>query len=484
MDESSFNNSYEEESIDKKKSISIIEQDEQSVKSSLKSNISISDESSEKAFKKTKSKKDVDQDEVSLIVPKNKIKQKSLSSKQKLIRNEKQTKDYTKLGISFDLKGVSINDADSSKMVALKSALKQYLLVKKEILDSYRKDKRKANVGPELIHKRGTTGFEYETDIYQALAKRRSGLTLQDEDTLREAYNRVQIALINYVSGKCIWFKIGRGRARLKQVKAVADMLQADNREFGLSETRSELYNTQESVQFDASHGIYPTYYGVLKNKDYIDKRHERLRREGRNNSLHLGWYGALIKDIGNWGLAAYHLAGGTALRTLAVPTMIAANAIEFVGKTAKVAMKGLSMVTNGIFRLFRSQKRWNIKVNKHTMTHGWTSLSDARLINLNTLFFLLGTPILTVKDSVHSLCRFLRNKFGPERPDKYVSDIWLEDTRRTRFILKRIFMNAKKNIRSFFGAEKPISDRADAEYRDIRREYDGQEDEDFDDED
>ena len=44
--------------------------------------------------------------------------------------------------------------------------------------------------------------------------------------------------------------------------------------------------------------------------------------------------------------------------------------------------------------------------------------------------------------------------------------------------------MNAKKNIRSFFGAEKPISDRADAEYRDIRREYDGQEDEDFDDED
>ena len=475
MDESSFDNSYAEKTIEKKQSISILEQDEQIVKSSLKNDLSISEKSS---------KKDVIQDEISLIVPRNKIKKKPLSNKQRLIRNEKQTKDYTKLGISFDLKGVSINDADSPNMVALKKAVKKYLLTKKEIMTKNKTDKREGHAKLDLIHDSGTSVFDYERDNYNNFAKRRSGLSIQDEDNLKEAYNQVQSALIDYISGKCIWFKIGRGRARLKQVKAVADMLQADNREFGLSETRSELYNTQESVQFDASHGIYPSYYGVLKNKDYIDKRHERLRREGRNNSLHLGWYGALIKDIGNWGLAAYHLAGGTALRALAVPTMIAANALEFAGKTAKVAMKGLSMVTNGIFRLFRSQKRWNIKVNKHTMTHGWMNLEAARFFNLNALVFLVGTPIYAVKDTIHSLCRFLRNKFGPERPDKFVSDIWKEDSRRTRFHFKRLFLNAKKNIRSFFGAEKPISDRADAEYREISREYDPQNDDNDDDDD
>lgn len=46
------------------------------------------------------------------------------------------------------------------------------------------------------------------------------------------------------------------------------------------------------------------------------------------------------------------------------------------------------------------------------------------------------------------------------------------------------MFLNAKKNIRSFFGAEKPISDRADAEYREISREYGPQNDDNDDDDD
>ena len=71
--------------------------------------------------------------EVQEVVPRKKIKTKPLSEKQRLIRNEKLSKNYATLGISFDLKGVSVNEADSPKNVALKNAIFEYQDIKRKM---------------------------------------------------------------------------------------------------------------------------------------------------------------------------------------------------------------------------------------------------------------------------------------------------------------------------------------------------------------
>ena len=368
--------------------------------------------------------------EVQEVVPRKKIKTKPLSEKQRLIRNEKKSKNYATLGISFDLKGVSVNDADSPKMVALKEALHDYLDIKEQILktEQIRQEADQEAENSREIKLIYSAKQRAENELYNRVAKRMSGIGEDHEKELGAAYKRVYRALTEYTAGKCIWFKWGRGRARLKQVKAVADMLQADNRQFGLSEVRHDIYTSFDNYAHD-DWNVAPNYLGLLRNKDRIDKRHEKLRKEGRNNSLHLGWYGALAKDFGNVLLGSWHLAGGTLVRTLAVPTMIAANALELTGKVAKLGLKGLSMIVNGGLKLFRSKKRWRIRVDRHTLSKGWTSLNRARKLNLYAFkhTFVLGL-YTGIYVPIHTVCRAIKNIWRDEYEKKRVRDILKDD--------------------------------------------------------
>lgn len=410
-------------------------------------------------------------DEVKTLIPASKIKTKKEKKTLKELQLERETDQdsYRKYGIGFDLNSVSINDADSPKMAALKDAIRNYLITKQAILKTNDERQNQAE-SSSAIHYIHQNNQHKNAPLYNSVVKRHSGLSIQDEDLLREAYNKAYQALVNYTAGKCIWFKVGRGRARLKQVKAIQDMLQAENRKYSLSELRLNLDTSLDYGYHTGSMGIFPTYLGAVRNKDYIDKRHARLRREGRNNMLHLGWYGALAKDMGNWGLAAYHVTLGTAFRALAVPTMIAANALEVVGKASKIALKGIAETVNLGFKLFRSKKRWRIKVNKHTLTHGWTGLNEARRTNLKAFKMLFVAPIIMpIKSCAHSLGRFIRNRFREAEDRKDISDIFKKNFRMVANLYKgnfsRMYRDHKINIRKFFGVDKSIEERSIMDY-------------------
>ena len=101
-----------------------------------------------------------------------------------------------------------------------------------------------------------------------------------------------------------------------------------------------------------------------------------------------------------------YNIAGGTALRAAAIPTMIAANGIELGGKLLKLPLKGLSMLTNGVSKLFGSKKRWNVRMDKHTLTHGWTSFQRARKINLMAIKYTTVYPLALTADLIWELIK------------------------------------------------------------------------------
>ncbi|MCR5452790.1 MAG: hypothetical protein K6F00_09205 [Lachnospiraceae bacterium] len=425
--------------------------------------------------------KNVNNDIIITNVEKEHIKQKPVTGTQSVILagQMKENENYEADGIAFDLQHVKVNAKDSDKMAALKRSLKRYLELKRQILNNYfDADENGFLVGDEynspkrnlIFNKNKAEGMPYvdEVDHYIKVSNNHSGLTDDEEDSLREAYEDVKSKIQEYNVLKWSWFKVGRAKARLNQVKIVADMLEKDNRTYSLSVVRRDLDRSYDYSLQKKYHGVIPNWLGAVRNKDMINRRHARLRREGRNNALHIGWYGALIKDVGNWGMAAYNFLGGTALRTLAVPTMLAGNALELVGKTAKLGLKGLSMVTNGVFKLFRSKKRWDIKVNKHTLTHGWTSLNSARKFNSNVIRYSIGIPLLTVGNVFRSIYRFGKGVVTKDGSESTIGKMWESSFGGVRALFRETYLNQKVNIKNFFGGQKAIEIRADKEMEDM----------------
>lgn len=416
--------------------------------------------------------------EQELIIPvKLSEKERKRAEKNRILAEESRRRGankYKKYGVGFDLNSVKINDADSGDMVELKKALKEYLQLRESIIAQNKLSNKELGeaAGEEAQQEADQIKYIYRgnlqendevraEDEYKRMAYTGAeGLTENQYDKMRAAYAELHYRIQQYTAGKKLLFrfglKFGRGKARLKQVIKIADMLRADNRRFNLSELRHDLVTSHDKTMEDMTAGVFPTYLGMVRQQDRIHRRDEDLNKRGANHFYHWRYWATAIKNIPNRVAQLYHFAGGTAFRLAAIPTMIAANALEFVGKTAKLGMKGLAEAVNLGPKLFGKKWRWNIKFNRQTLSGGWTSLSRARKMHLMAFKYIGMAPLVYTADLLKEAVQVPAEHIAAAiRGEDVAPRKHFVISRGHRSTVKKFFSRQWNNIKNFFGTTK-----------------------------
>ncbi len=238
-------------------------------------------------------------------------------------------------GIAFDLDHCRINAADSGNMKRLKTLLKEYLQLKDEILNHPVVVERQKILNKKHLLDEKTYGKyivntdEVEKNGIRFDEKTKGVIDQNDEigiaqrDDLGQIYDRLWWELGAYDGGITL-FKHGRGRKRLNQVKRVRELLEADNRRFWLSSERRMLKNDPGGdLEVISRFKYWPTYTGLVKNKDMIANRMQRYKDRKRNGEKFRFWegWGRNIRDAG---AMAVHGIFGSVERAAALPLMMA----------------------------------------------------------------------------------------------------------------------------------------------------------------
>ncbi len=294
---------------------------------------------------------------------------------------------YKERGIGFSLDNVKITERDSADMIRLKKALKLYLETKKEIIE-----KRKT-VDPDHLSHMQDNEEEYRSRqlIFNGDNLGKMGLINSvDRDRLGPMWQEVMDAIDSYTSFKFSIFKRGEAKARLKQVKELKKQMDVENENYLLSKRRRILVEQDGEV---AVKGSYPTLLGARLALDKMKLRNGQWKHHKLAN------FGYLLK-------APIVATTATVLDRLpAIPVMIGVNALRFACKVAKMPLRALSGITNGVLKLFGSKRRWEIGSSlKKDWSKDWTSYADARHVVRTFVKRAIAMPTGWLLAPVHAL--------------------------------------------------------------------------------
>ncbi|MBR1856882.1 MAG: phosphotransferase [Oribacterium sp.] len=389
-------------------------------------------------------------------------------AEKKLISNyEKKNKDYEAFGVGFSLDKVNVTAADSEYMRRVKTALAEYLKIRREIFEKHGFENDEASaenisnynkfIGKEtagetkLIHNKG-------------MKKGIRGLNDSEREVLGNAFDIVSGAVDDYKFHHNKHLAFGRGRARYRQISRIKEQLTMDNARFYLSSGRRNIVNSLDKKYAGNEtyrKALMPTWHKAFKlssendvdNQIYRNKR-RRQKAEGTLPPWYkraMEWTGtATINNIRRL-IMMYQGIGGLVDRSLGFATMLAANSLTFAGKIVKAPLKLLSGVFNGASKyIFRSKKRWEVD---YSLKKGWKSVDDGRRIFRK---YLKGACILPAAVT-ETITRGIPYIFGHH----FKSGVY----KRTRKWSKAIYEDVKDVMKGIGFKNYGAEDRADADY-------------------
>ena len=106
-----------------------------------------------------------------------------------------------------------------------------------------------------------------------------------------------------------------------------------------------------------------------------------------------------------------YHITGGLIDRTIGAATMLAANALTFVGKVVKTPLKIISLGVNFALMPF-TKKRWNVD---YSLTKGWSDVDAGRRIFRDCAKGLAAIPTAMAESVVRGFPYLFRMMAGKD---------------------------------------------------------------------